>query len=47
MPLDDDALEKIHEKLPEFVTERKAAARGQAATSDHVERLNEGSPPGA
>ncbi len=39
MPLDDDELEKIHGKLPGFVAERKAAARGQAATSDHVERL--------
>ena len=39
MPLDDDELEKIHGELPGFVAERKAAARGQAATSDHVERL--------
>ena len=39
MPLDDDELEKLYGKLPGFVAERKAAARGQAATSDHVERL--------
>ena len=39
MPLDDDELDAIYGKLPEFVAERKAAARGQAATSDHLGRL--------
>ena len=39
MPLDDDELEAIYGKLPAFIAERKAGARGQAATSDHLERL--------
>jgi len=39
MPLDDDELEKIYRKLPEFIADRKAAAHGQAMGSDHLDRL--------
>jgi integrase/recombinase XerD len=38
-PLDDDELEKIYATLPHFIAERKAAARGQATGSDHLDRL--------
>jgi site-specific recombinase XerD len=38
-PLDDDEVDNIYSKLPEFVAKRKAAPRGQGAASDHLERL--------
>jgi integrase len=39
MPLDDEELDQIYSKLAKFVGERKAAARGQATGSDHLDRL--------
>jgi integrase len=39
MPLDDEELEEIYGKLPEFVAERKAKARGRATGSDHLDCL--------
>jgi integrase/recombinase XerD len=39
MPLDDDELEKIYIKLPDFIADRKASAYGQAVGSGHLDRL--------
>ncbi|HEY1341268.1 MAG TPA: hypothetical protein VGF59_27350 [Bryobacteraceae bacterium] len=39
MSLDDDEIETIYAKIPALVADRKEAARGQAAESDHLERL--------
>ena len=39
LPLDDDELDKIHGNLKAFVSQRKGAARGPAADSDHLDRL--------
>jgi len=39
LPLDDEELEKIHTTLPDFVALRKSTARGQASTSDHLDRV--------
>jgi site-specific recombinase XerD len=39
LPLEDDELDKIYGKLAAFVEQRRAAARGPAADSDHLDRL--------
>ena len=39
LPLDDDELDRISQHLPIFISERKSAARGHAAASDHLGRL--------
>lgn len=39
MPLDDEELEKIYGNLEDFITQRRANARGQASGSDHLDRL--------
>ena len=39
LPLDDDEFEQIYRELSAFEAERKTAARGQAAGSDHLDRL--------
>jgi len=39
MPLDDEELEKVYGGLKDFMAQRRAAARGQASGSDHLDRL--------